>query len=118
MVVAFAEDIKKLWHDTCTVSIQRRTEDPETGISSPSWSDLLTNEPCKLSFSSAPAASGASAASEVNQTIKLFTSSKIPAGARVKVTRDKEELFFMSAGIPEHFFSHYEIVLLSAERWA
>lgn len=115
--MAFAEDIKKLWHDTCTVSIQRRTEDPETGISSPSWADLLIDEPCKLSFSSAPAASEAAAA-EVTQTIKIFTSSKIPAGARVKVTRGNEDLFFMSSGIPEHYFSHYEIVLISAERWA
>lgn len=95
-----------------------QTTDETTGISKPEWKAVTEEKSCKLSFSSTSAAEDPNGGEAVTQQIKLFTADKIPAGSRVEVTRNGEKLKFICAGIPENYFSHFEIYLKPVERWA
>ena len=117
MVEHFKRDIQRLWKDTCAIYHLERKVDPITNISSPVWV-AGTTIPCKLSFSSTNAAEDPDGAEAVSQSIKLFTADRIDAGSRVEVERGGVKMKFMCAGIPENYYSHYEIYVKPVKEWA
>lgn len=83
--------------------------------------ETLTPEPvpCRLSFSSAPAA-GEGAAAAVSQTVKLFLPPDIdiPAGSRIEVEREGQTLYYIRSGEPARYPGHQEVNLEIWRRWA
>lgn len=114
-----------LWKDTCRIQISRKVtkENLATGFE---WFDLVTDEPCKVSFYNNIRVNGPSAdngiASAVVQQTKLFIrpSLSVPAGSRITVTthENNKTLYFESSGIPGIFTNHQEILIESVQKWA
>ena len=125
MVEKYAEILKLLWKDSCTVYQWEKVTDPETHVTDFQETLLLEDEPCKLSFSSLSSTSGDPAA-EAPRSITLFLRPDldIPAGCKIIVTRTdpgtgEETVFTLSnSGRPGRFFSHQEISLEEFRGWA
>lgn len=117
--------ISTLWKDSCTIqTVQTVTkENLATGFE---WIDLVTDEPCKLSFYNnirvnSPSADNKIAAAVVQQT-KLFIRPdlSIPAGSRITIVTHKNNktLYFEASGIPSIFTDHQEILIEGVQKWA
>ena len=80
---------------------------------------LAAGLPCRISFSSAPAAGEGSAAA-VGQTVKLFVQPEveIPPGSRIAVTRGEKTVLYARSGEPARYPGHQEVNLALWERWA
>lgn len=76
--------------------------------------------PCRLSYSSAPAAGEAAPASPIMQTAKLFLAPEIQvkAGSKLLVTQNGITTAYQRSGQPVVYGSHQEINLMLFEGWA
>lgn len=116
---ARAKAIQSLWTDVCTVTVKDRVTDEDTHISDFRDVVLIEDEPCKLSFSSAPPVYGDDV-QNVSQTVKLFISNAVPvpAGSRVSVTRGENVFEYRSSGEPSIFTYHQELSLSTVKERA
>ena len=81
--------------------------------------DVLYDQPCRLSFSSSPAATDGNVA-EVNQTVKLFCSPDITVkeGSKIVVTQNGVTTEYKQSGTPALYETHQEIILELFRGWA
>lgn len=116
---AYERAMKSLWKDRCTVSIQQKTKDPNTGLTSTEPIVLFEGEPCLLDFETVAAASGDEVAVTA-QSVTLIISSgvSVPAGSRITVTRDGETYNYSRSGLPAVYSYHQEIPLSAERRFA
>ena len=103
--------IETLYEDTCTV-ISFASVRGEDGISRPEEKILYEALPCRLSFSSLPAASEGMPPGQ-SQSVKLFLApeAEIPPGCRIDVTRMGRTVQYKSSGPPARYPTHQEISL-------
>ena len=111
--------LRRMWKDTCTVYEyqpvlleNKSTVHEEVAI--------ISNEPCKLSFSSLKHANQTETATKTPQVIKLFLDETLEIKASCKIVVNRRNQIFEygysgEAGIFEH---HQEIVLIPFEGWA
>lgn len=82
--------------------------------------EVVTDKPCRVSFSSSQNSERGEAASATSQTIKLFTDTdiEIKAGSKIIVTQYDLTQEYMSSGTPAVHSNHQEVVLELFKRWA
>ena len=109
-----------LYEDTCTVIEYQSIKDSITKQTKKQEVTVLTNQPCKLSFSAARTTDDRDNAASVSQVVKLFLSPDvvIKAGSKIVVTRRKKEYVYKSSGEPNTLFTHQEIALELFKGWA
>lgn len=103
--------IESLYADTCVITTERDTVDPETGIVK--TARVTSQEyPCRVSYKNLPTASS-NGIPMMSQIVTLFLNPDIvvPAGADVDVIRQGRTLHFKSAGVPAVYDNHQEISL-------
>ena len=112
--------VESLYFGTCTVTATTPTFDESTKQTTNTETTLFTNQPCRLSFISAPPSdkfvslsqtlihSDTPRAHFVDQQIKLFID---PPGSKISVTQNGLTQYFKSSGAPAVYSSHQEIEL-------
>lgn len=102
-----------------TVYEYAQTTDPLTHVTGATENAVLTDAPCRLSFSSSPAAAGEGAA-ELRQTVKVFYSpeTEIRPGSKLIITQNGETVTYWHSGQEAVYATHREAVLELTERWA
>lgn len=105
--------IEATYDGTCTIYEQQSYKDPETKVRDFKEAEVVSNKPCRLSFSSAPAITTTETASSVQQTIKLFLAPEIEVdpGSKIEVTQNGRTECFGRSGKPAVYDSHQEITL-------
>lgn len=111
--------VEKLYKGKCTVTEYQDVKDPITKVTRKQEVVVLTEQPCRLSFSSAPAAS-VDDAPAITQSIKLFISPsvEIKPGSKVTVTQNNVTTEYSRSGFPAVYSTHQEIVLDLFKGWA
>lgn len=111
--------LEKLWKDRCTAIQRTEVTDPDTKLTGFEEKIILRDQPCKLSFETLSSADGDPVAATA-QAVKLFLSPDvaIPAGCRVTVTHQGNQLDYASSGLPGVFTNHQEICLKPFRGWA
>ena len=118
--------VESLYSGTCTVTATTPTFDESTKQTTHTETTLFTNQPCRLSFISAPPSdklvsfsnnlihSDTPRAHFVDQQIKLFIDPAldIPPGSKISVTQNGLTQYFKSSGAPAVYSSHQEIELV------
>lgn len=124
--------VESLYSGTCTVTATTPTFDESTKQTTNTETTLFTNQPCRLSFISAPPSdklvsfshnlihSDTPRAHFANQQIKLFIDPAldIPPGSKISVTQNGVTTLFKSSGAPAVYSSHQEIELVRLDEFA
>lgn len=124
--------VESLYSGTCTVTVSVPTFDEITKQTSNTDTTLFADQPCRLSFISAPPSDKLVATSQtlihsdtprahyVDQQIKLFIdpSLSIPPGSKISVTQNGLTQYFKSSGAPAVYSSHQEIELARLDNFA
>lgn len=124
--------VESLYSGTCTVTATTPTFDESTKQTTNTETTLFADQPCRLSFISAPPSdklvsfahnlihSDTPRAHFVDQQIKLFIapSLDIPPGSKISVTQNGVTSLFKSSGAPAVYSSHQEIELVRLDEFA
>lgn len=119
MLVKAREAIEKLYDHTCSVMVKQEYTKPNhsTGFKEV---EIITDQPCRISFSSISDTEENTGAAKVVQMVKLFIAPEIqiPPGSKIIVTHDDIESLFSKSGEPATYPTHQEIMLEVWEEWA
>lgn len=124
--------VESLYFGTCTVTATTPTFDESTKQTTNTDTTLFSNQPCRLSFISAPPSDKLASFSNnlihsdtprahlADQQIKLFIdpSLDIPPGSKISVTQNGLTQYFKSSGAPAVYSSHQEIELIRLDEFA
>ena len=112
--------LERLWKDRCSIFIREEVTDPVTHLTDSEEKPLLQDQPCKLSFENLSTTSDDGNVAEKKMVVKLFLTSEIEvkAGSQIEVTHNGETAMYSNSGEAGKFFTHQEINLELAERWA
>jgi hypothetical protein len=74
---------------------------------------VLSNQPCRLSYSSSGTANQTDTVSNIEQTIKLFIAPeiKIAPGSKLRITQNGVTTDYISSGVPAVYETHQEVSL-------
>ncbi|MEG0778651.1 MAG: hypothetical protein RSE64_07510 [Oscillospiraceae bacterium] len=119
-MVAYFNAMKRLWVGSCTAYVREPTVNETNGRSEFSERIAFRNEPCRLSFKSAPAVSPNSEAMAVTQTIQLFMAktASVPNGSKLIITQNGVTGEYGMSGVPAVYEYHQEITLELFRGWA
>ena len=72
---------------------------------------VLSNKPCRLSYSSSGTANQTDTVSNIEQTIKLFIAPeiKIAPGSKLRITQNGITTDYVSSGVPAVYETHQEV---------
>lgn len=112
--------IEALYEGTCTVYTGEKSKDKETGETVFTETAVITDAPCRLSFSSFPATNMIDHAPALGQATKLFISpsATIPPGSKLVVTQNGVTTTYSNSGEPARYVTHQEISLEMFKGWA
>ena len=112
--------IESLYLGVCTVYIHEKHLDPLTKQTNFTETAIITDQPCRLSYSQISPNTETDKISQQHQVIKLFIDSSldIPAGCKIIVTQNNKTQAYKSSGVPAVYRYHQEIELEIFERWA
>lgn len=107
------KSIERLYIGKCNVYEMESIKDPVTKITTKKEVLKLSDQPCKLSFSSLKNADEGDGAATVTQTPKLFIAPDIviKPGSKIEVTQNNVTTLYQRSGEPGMFTTHQEIVL-------
>ena len=117
-VVKTRKAIEKLYTGKFTITEHQKVTKPNHTTSFVDV-DVLTDQPCRLSFSSSPSTSDGNVP-EINQTVKLFFAPEIVVkeGSKITVTQEGVTTEYKQSGTPAVYSTHKEILLELFDRWA
>ncbi len=112
--------IEQTFEDTCTVIEYQSITNPTTKITKQTEVAVLSDQPCKLSFSSANPTEKSENVASVSQVVKLFipVSTNINPGSKIVVSHNGATHTYKSSGEPNAFHTHKEIALELFRGWA
>lgn len=103
----------------CDILEKRKVKDEVTKATVLKDIVVLSNQPCRLSYSSSGTANQTDTVSNIEQTIKLFIAPeiKIAPGSKLRITQNGVTTDYVSSGVPAIYETHQEICLeLEKER--
>lgn len=115
-----AKALRSLWTDKMKIEVSEYKKDETTKKQIRRIVAVADGEPCRVSFSAAPAASDTDGVAAQTQSVKLFCSPdiQIEPGSRITVTRGEISTAYAMSGVPAMYKYHQEINLELFERWA
>lgn len=115
----YRKAVESQYTGTCAIFEYRKSRDDATKIVKGKEERIYADIPCRLSFSSFPAASGNGTAVSRQQAIKLFLAPDIlvKAGSKILVTQNGVTQEYQNSGEPAVYNSHQEINLELFRRW-
>lgn len=117
---AHGKALEQTYEDACTIYEYQEVTDEDTNITDTELVATVENQPCKISFENLSATSDDGNVAQKNIAVKLFLAPEIDvkAGSQIEVTHNGETTCYRNSGVPGKFFTHQEINLELAERWA
>lgn len=105
--------LELLYSGLCDVIEQQEAFDANTKETTLQDVTTISQQPCRLSFSSVVSADQQTGAATVKQATKLFISPAltIPPGSKITVTQNGKTQTFKSSGEPAQHSRHQEIAL-------
>lgn len=120
MVKSYQDTIKKLWDGVCDIYVLETVRNEENGRDEPKEVKVVSQEPCRLSFSNISSTSEQDSAPRIQQALKLFISNgvEIPAGSKIVVTQEGRTDAYASSSKPAVYSVHQELMLVPFEEYA
>ena len=110
--------IESLYEGLCTVTERQPYSRPNksTGFKEVT---VIKDQPCRLSFSSIPAAEQTETGAALQQSIRLFIAPEIEIlpGSRITVTQNGVTVCYCRSGQPAVYASHQEVDLELWKGW-
>lgn len=115
---AHRKAIELLYEGTCTITIYEPYLKPNKATGHRGII-VLEDEPCRLSYSSAPAAEKMETGTSRQQVIKLFLAPEIDVmpGSKITVTQNGVTQDYCRSGQPAVYATHQEVELDLWEGW-
>ena len=111
--------VESLYDGKCTIIEHQkvRKENKSTGFSDV---PVLTDQPCRLSFSTIRNTEQSETAASIIQVTKVFLAPDIEVkpGSKLIITQDGVTTEYKNSGKPAIYKTHQEIVLELFDRWA
>jgi len=119
MVNAARQAIASLYKDTCTIVEYRSFKKSNKSTGQKEFT-VLSNQPCKLSYTILKSNTETASAEMVSQATKLFIAPEIivKPGSKLIVQHQGRTLEFKDSGKPGVFSTHQEIVLELFDGWS
>jgi len=118
-VVAVRAAIEMMYQGTCTVTEHQKVKkaNKTTGFQDVI---VLTNQPCKLSFSNIATTNQTETAALVTQTAKVLIAPElqIKPGSKLTITQNGVTTEYENSGEPALFNTHQEINIVLFKGWA
>ena len=97
----------------CDILKKRKVKDEVTKATVLKDIAVLSNQPCRLSYSSSGTANQTDTVSNIEQTIKLFIAPeiKIAPGSKLRITQNGITTDYISSGVPAVYETHQEVCL-------
>ena len=105
--------IESRYKGLCDILEKRKVKDEVTKATVLKDIVVLSNQPCRLSYSSSGTANQTDTVSNIEQTIKLFIAPeiKIAPGSKLRITQNGVTINYISSGVPAVYETHQEISL-------
>lgn len=105
--------IESRYKGLCDILEKRKVKDEVTKAAVLKDIAVLSNQPCRLSYSSSGTANQTDTVSNIEQTIKLFIAPeiKIAPGSKLRITQNGVTTDYISSGVPALYETHQEISL-------
>ena len=105
--------IESTYFEKCNIYEQHSIRNEITKLMETEEILVLEEQPCRISFSSAPATSESENVATVKQSVKLFIAPEVEvkAGTKIVVTQDNVTREYSRSGISAVYPSHQEIML-------
>ena len=105
--------IESRYKGLCDILEKRKVKDEVTKATVLKDIAVLSNQPCRLSYSSSGTANQTDTVSNIEQTIKLFIAPeiKIAPGSKFRITQNGVTTDYISSGVPAVYETHQEVSL-------
>ena len=105
--------IESRYKGLCDILEKRKVKDEFTKATILKDIAVLSNKPCRLSYSSSGTANQTDTVSNIEQTIKLFIAPeiKITPGSKLRITQNGITTDYISSGVPAVYETHQEVSL-------
>ena len=105
--------IESRYKGLCDILKKRKVKDEVTKATVLRDTAVLSNQPCRLSYSSSGTANQTDTVSNIEQTIKLFIAPeiKIAPGSKLRITQNGITTDYISSGVPAVYETHQEVSL-------
>lgn len=105
--------IESRYRGLCDILEKRKVKDEVTKATVLKDIVVLSNQPCRLSYSSSGTANQTDTVSNIEQTIKLFIAPgiKIAPGSKLRITQNGITNDYISSGVPAVYETHQEVSL-------
>lgn len=105
--------VESRYKGLCDILEKRKVKDEVTKATVLRDTAVLSNQPCRLSYSSSGTANQTDTISNIEQTIKLFIAPeiKIAPGSKLRITQNGVTTDYISSGVPAVYETHQEVSL-------
>lgn len=105
--------IESRYKGFCDILEKRKVKDEVTKATVLKDIAVLSNQPCRLSYSSFGTANQTDTVSNIEQTIKLFIAPeiKVAPGSKLRITQNGTTTDYISSGVPAVYETHQEVSL-------
>ena len=105
--------IESRYKGFCDILEKRKVKDEITKATVLKDIAVLSNQPCRLSYSSSGTANQTATVSNIEQTIKLFITPeiKVAPGSKLRITQNGTTTDYISSGVPAVYETHQEVSL-------
>lgn len=105
--------IEDRYKGLCDILEKRKVKDEVTKATVLRDRVVLSNQPCRLSYSSSGTANQTDTISNIEQTIKVFIAPeiKIAPGSKLRITQNGITTDYISSGVPAVYETHQEVPL-------
>ena len=105
--------IESRYKGFCDILEKRKVRDEVTKATILKDIAVLSNQPCRLSYSSSGTANQTDTVSNIEQTIKVFIAPeiKIAPGSKLRITQNGITTDYISSGVPALYETHQEVCL-------
>ena len=105
--------VESRYKGLCDILEKRKVKDEVTKATVLKDIVALSNQPCRLSYSSSGTANQTDTVSNIEQTIKLFIAPeiKIAPGSKLRITQNGVTTDYISSGVPAVYETHQEVSL-------
>jgi hypothetical protein len=112
--------IESLYTGKCVITEYKEVKDLVTKITKYKTIDVLTNQPCKLSFQRINSITQTEDAANVTQIAKLFIAPEIRVqpGSKITVLQNGVTTEYKNSGEPAYYDSHQEVILELFKGWS
>ena len=119
-MVSTKNALEMLWLGLCSIYVREKKINPNTKRTEFVETELITDQPCKLSFETIKSTEESNHVAGVRQAVKLFISPNItiPAGSKIVVIQNDVTGEYQNSGVPPVFTNHQEIALELFKGWA